>query len=87
MGTGVTGLVGGVKVNDARATSLLLLAVKPATVMVHLGRVLVGDGGMVVLGTRVLGNRDVCVMSFVTPKGADMTLCSESFVGGGRESH
>ena len=42
MDTGVTGLTGGVKVNDARATSLSLPVVKPATVMVHLGRVLVG---------------------------------------------
>lgn len=72
--------------NDASATSLSLPAVKPATVMVHLGSVLVGewsgdrrteDG---CFGNENFGDRDV----FRDAK----ELCSESFEGGdGRESH
>ena len=54
--------------NDARATSLSLPAVKPATVMVHLGRVSVG--GLFsewrmedcYFGNEIFGDRDVSVM-------------------------
>ncbi len=38
IGTGVTGLRGGVNVNDARAISWSLLALKAETVIVHLGK-------------------------------------------------